>query len=72
MHSLGSGRSRATATCAATQSLMGGGFAFPRTTAYAIPYTSSFLGTVYITEFVPSPAGGDPNALSYAQCLSHP
>lgn len=63
---------RATATCSATQTLLGGGFSFPRTTAYHVPYAWLFSNSAYIAEFTPAPASGDSNAVSYAQCLSHP
>jgi len=68
--SLGGSSSRAVATCPG--SIMGGGFSFPRTTAYRIPYEWLFAGIAYITEFNPSPSSGDPNAIGYAECLGHP
>jgi hypothetical protein len=70
--SLPSGSGRAAAACSGAQVPMGGGFSFPRTTAYRVPYAWLFSGSVYLTEFAPSPPGGDPNALSYAECLAHP
>lgn len=64
---------RASAACPNNnQVLMGGGFSFPRTTAYRIPYASVFAGIAYITEFATAPPSGDPNAISYAECLAHP
>ena len=70
--SLPSGSSRAVASCGGTQTLMGGGFAFPRTSAYRIPYASLFSGIAYIAEFSPSPPSGDANAIAYGECLAHP
>lgn len=55
-----------------TQLATGGGFTFPRLTGYTV-YNAMFLGpTAYFAQMSPAPAGGDPNAKAFAECLSHP
>lgn len=54
------------------ETLMGGGWVFPRTTAYTVQIAGIAKNTAYFIELVPPPANGDVNAKAYAQCLTHP
>jgi hypothetical protein len=62
----------ATGCTASGETLVGGGWVFPRTTAYSVLLESLVKNSVYLIQFVPPPASGDANAKAYAQCLTHP
>jgi Glutaminase len=59
------------ATCT-PKKMLGGGYAFPRTSAYHVDFTANFGPEIYLVSMAGSPASGDPNALGYAECLAHP
>jgi hypothetical protein len=61
------------ATCASpTDTLMGTGWVFPRTTAYTLQQAYDYKGYVSVVWFSPMSASGDANAKAYAECMGHP
>jgi hypothetical protein len=63
----------ASASCSSpTNILSGGGWVFPRTTAYKTQQADGYKGIVFLLGLTPAPANGDANAKAYAQCLGHP
>ena len=61
----------ASASCTNPKHTMGGGFVFPRTTAYTVMNMQNF-GSKYDVDMTPAPVAGDANAKAYAECLTHP
>jgi hypothetical protein len=61
----------ATASCTNPLHTLGGGFTFPRTTAYYVA-TMDNEGSAYAVDMLPGPVYPDPNAKAYAQCLYDP
>ncbi len=61
----------ATANCQAPLHALGGGFVFPRTTAYTV-LTMDSEGDDYAVDMLPAPSGGDSNAKAYAECMTNP
>lgn len=59
------------ATCT-PKTVLGGGYAFPRTANYHVDFTANFGPEIFLTSMAGTPAGGDPNAVGYAECLTHP
>jgi hypothetical protein len=55
-----------------TKKVMGGGYAFPRTSNYHVDFTANFGPHVYLASIDGTPASPDPNAVAYAECLTHP
>jgi hypothetical protein len=58
-------------TCS-PKNVMGGGYAFPRTSNYHVDFTANFGPERYLVSMDGTPASPDPNALGYAECLTHP
>jgi hypothetical protein len=52
--------------------VMGGGYAFPRTSAYHVDFMATFGPERYLVSMDGAPPGGDPNGVGYAECLTHP
>ena len=61
----------AIASCQAPLLTLGGGFVFPKNTAYTIDVMDP-EGSSYLVNFSSAPIDGDPNAKVYVECLSHP
>lgn len=55
-----------------TETLAGGGWVFPRTTAYTLESASAQHHTAYFIQLVPPPANGDVNAKAFVECITHP
>jgi hypothetical protein len=61
-----------TPTCSSSRKVMGGGYAFPRTSPYQVDYSGTFGPQTYLVSMLGTPASADPNAVGYAECLAHP
>jgi hypothetical protein len=59
-------------TCSSPKKVMGGGYAFPRTSNYHVDFTAIFGPERYLVSMDGTPANPDPNALGHAECLTHP
>lgn len=54
------------------KTILGGGYAFPRTAAYQVDFMSNYGPEIWLTTMAGAPASQDPNAVGYAECLAHP
>lgn len=51
---------------------VGGGFGFPRLTNYTVLSQWLVRRSAWVLQMTPAPANGDPNALSFGECLATP
>ena len=54
------------------KNMMGGGYVFPRASNYHVDFTANFGPSIYVVSMDGAPPSGDPNAVGYAECLTHP
>ena len=59
-------------SCGTNGPSLGGGFGFPRLTAYKVWTNQLLRQSAWWVQMDPPPANGDANAKSYVECLSHP
>lgn len=55
-----------------TETLVGGGWVFPRQTAYTVLTAQELKHTAFFIHLTPPPIGVDANAKAFAACLTHP